>query len=449
LAAAEIHFERLLERWPADAEVLNETGRLRYLQGDFTTAEETFRQATALAPNWADARSNLGQSLHVQGCFAEAVRQFEAALALDARNYDARFNLALSNASLGSIERTLELVRALLAEKPDDATCHVLLAETLLRAGRFRDGWHEYGWRMRVDEYLGQFRQYAEPAWRGEDIPGAVVLVWPEQGYGDMLQFMRLVRVAAGMHPRMRFVLETQPALGRLAGLTFDDCVNLRVVVTGAPLPGFDRQVSIMSLPGLLDVSLAFNPLEVPYLMADPAEQLGWARRIAAAAAGTLAVGLVWAGNRREQHSAAFQAVDWRRSAGAREMLALVDVPGCTFFNLQVGKRAGEMAAQGGQLVDFTPELEDFASSAALIAGLDLIVSIDTSVVHLAGGLGKPVWMLSRHDCCWRWGRRDPASAWYPTLRAFYQPTPGDWASVVMQAREALAVVARKHAASC
>jgi hypothetical protein len=128
-------------------------------------------------------------------------------------------------------------------------------------------------------------------------------------------------------------------------------------------------------------------------------------------------------------------------------MLALFDVPGCTFFNLHVGNRAGEMAAQGGQLVDFTSELGDFASSAALIAGPDLIVSVDTSVVHLAGGLGKPVRMLSRHDCCWRWGRRDPASAWYPTLRAFYQPTPGDWASVVMQAREALTVVARNHVA--
>jgi ADP-heptose:LPS heptosyltransferase len=136
-----------------------------------------------------------------------------------------------------------------------------------------------------------------------------------------------------------------------------------------------------------------------------------------------------------------------RRSAGAQAVSALCDVAGCTFFNLQVGGRAGEMAALGVNLVDFTAELPDFAASAALVSCLDLVISVDTAVVHLAGGLERPVWMLSRFDCCWRWGRRAPLSAWYPTLRAFYQPTSGDWAGAIAEIRAALVLEAAAHAA--
>ena len=446
LAEAEIHLDALLEQFPGDAEIRNDFGRLRYAQGDFQSAEKAFARACDLAPGWPDARANLGQSLQVRGRYAEAARQFEAALAGEPRHHESRFNLALCLALLGSTDESLKITRGLVEEAPDDPTCHVLLAETLLRTGSFQDGWREYTWRTRVEEYRLLFRQYPQAEWHGENVPGSTVLIWPEQGYGDMLQFVRLLLVAARRCPAMSFVLEAEPALVRLMQVTCTACPNVRVVATGSPAPAFDRHASIMSLPGILDASLAISPIATPYLVAPITEVERWEGRVRDAAGTNLAVGLVWAGNRRERHGAADQAVDVRRSVGAKAMSALGDVAGCTFFNLQVGGRAGEMAALGVSLVDFTPELADFASSAALVSCLDLVISVDTAVVHLAGGLARPVWMLSRFDCCWRWGQRARQSAWYPTLRAFYQPSPGEWAPVIADTRAALVQAAAAHA---
>ena len=446
LAEAEIRLDALVELYPGDAEIHNDVGRLRYAQGDFPSAEDAFARSCDLAPDWPDARANLGQSFQVRGRYAEAARQFETALAVEPRHHESRFNLALCLALMGSTDESLEITRRLVEEAPDDPTCHVLLAETLLRTGRFHDGWREYTWRTQVEEYRPLFRQYPQPEWHGENVPGSTVLIWPEQGYGDMLQFVRLLLVAARRSPGMSFALEAESALVRLMQITCAACPNVQVIATGSPAPAFDRHASIMSLPGILDVSLAVSPVAMRYLVAPITEVERWNGRVRDAAGTNLAIGLVWAGNRRERHGAADQAVDARRSVGAEAMSLLGDVPGCTFFNLQVGGRAGEMAALGVSLVDFTAELADFASTAALVSCLDLVISVDTAVVHLAGGLARPVWMLSRFDCCWRWGRRAKHSAWYPTLRAFYQPAPGEWEPVIADIRAALIKAAVAHA---
>lgn len=447
LAEAEIRLEALQEAFPADAEISNEAGRLRYAQGEFELAELAFARACELAPAWPNARANLGQSHQVRGRYGEAIRQFERALEIDPQHHAARFNLALSLALSGDTGKSLGMSRQLVAESPEDATCHVLLAETLLRTGQYQEGWREYAWRTRVEEYRPLFRSYPQPEWQGGNAPGTNVLIWPEQGYGDMLQFVRLLLVAARRYTEMSFILEAEPALVRLMRLTCAGCPNVRVVATGEAVGRFDRHASIMSLPRNLDASLSSNPAQMPYLQAPSDELVPWQARVRSAAGANLAVGLVWAGNRRERHGAADQAVDVRRSVGAQAMSSLCDVAGCTFFNLQVGGRSTEMAALGVQLVDFTAELPDFASTAALLSCLDLVISVDTAVVHLTGGLAKPVWMLSRFDCCWRWGRREPASAWYPTLRAFYQPTPGEWTGVVAAVRDALVRESAAHAA--
>jgi len=446
-AEAEVRTEVLIQRFPGDAEVHNETGRLRYALGDFEGAARAFAQACELAPRWPDARANLGQACQVRGRYAEAIGHFEHALQADPHHHEARFNLALSLAHCGDLEASLVISRRLVAGAPADAASHVLLAETLLRAGQFHEAWCEYAWRTRVADYQPFFRTYAQPEWLGEGLPGATVLIWPEQGYGDALQFVRLLLVAARRHADMSFVLEAEPALLRLMQVTFAGHPNIRVVAASDQISAFDRHASIMSLPRNLDASLGVNPAAMPYLRAAADELAPWRARVRAAAGAKLAVGLVWAGNARERHGAAEQALDVRRSAGAQAVSALCDVAGCAFFNLQVGGRSGEMAALGIPLVDFTGELADFAATAALVSCLDLVISVDTAVVHLAGGLARPVWMLSRFDCCWRWGRRGATSAWYPTLRAFYQPTSGDWAGAVAAIRAALVRAARTHAA--
>ena len=447
LAEAEVRLEVLVQRFPGDAKVHNEAGRLRYAQGDFDGAAQAFARACELAPRWPDARANLGQTRLVRGHYAEAVRHFERALEADPRHHEALFNLALSLAHCGDLEASLVISRRLVADAPADPPSHVLLAETLLRAGQFHEAWREYAWRTRVADYQPFFRTYAQPEWLGEWLPGATVLIWPEQGYGDMLQFVRLLLVAARRHPDMYFVLEAEPALLRLMQVTCAGHPNIRVVAASDQIGAFDRHAPIMSLPRNLDASLGVNPAAMPYLRAASDELAPWRARVRAAAGAKLAVGLVWAGNARERHGAADQALDARRSAGAQAVSALCDVAGCTFFNLQVGGRSGEMAALGIPLVDFTGELTDFAATAALVSCLDLVISVDTAVVHLAGGLSRPVWMLSRFDCCWRWGRRAATSAWYPTLQAIYQPSSGDWAGAVAATRAALVRAARTHAA--
>ena len=437
-AAAEACFDRLVDSCPDDAQIRNELGVTRYAQGDFDGAEAAFRGALALAPQFPSALSNLGQSLQARSRFEEAMPLFEAALAIEPGNRDARFNLAVASFSIGNRARAAELCERLVAVDPDDAAAHVALGECQLGLGRFTDGWREYEWRRKVPEYLHMFRHYSQPEWDGADHPGARVLVWPEQGYGDTLQFMRLALLAARRHPAMHLILEVPPALFRLVRLSCDVCANLTVVASDGPLPPFTHHASIMGLPYLFDADLGADPWPGPYLRVDPAAVAKWAPRVAAAAGAACKVGLVWSGNRRENLGASEQAVDARRSMGANLMAGILDVRGCVFFSLQVGVRSADMAKVGADIVDLTGELTDFADTAALLANLDLVITVDTSVAHLAGALGSRVWMLSRFDCCWRWGARAPNIAWYPALRPFYQPAPGAWEPVAAEVRASL-----------
>ena len=447
-AAAEIHFERLVARFPDDATIRNELGFIKYSQGDFSGSETIFREAIALAPRYPSAIVNLGQSLQVRGIFDQALPLFEAALQIEPGHAQARSNLAVACYALGDRKRAAAACMELIAVSPDDAAAHVALGECLLALEEFEAGWREYEWRLQVADYAGFFRDYREPLWDGFEQPGASLLIWPEQGYGDTIQFMRLARHVAERMRSMHVIVEVPGGLFRLARYSCADCANLTVVDSRRPLPAFTCHASLMSLPRLLRQSLTSDPSPGPYLRVEPELVAQWTERLSQASAGRLKIGLVWAGNRREQLGFTEQAVDARRSVGAELLSGLLDVPGCDFVNLQVGARAADMALRGLKLIDFTDDLADFADTAALIAGLDLVVTVDTAVVHLVGALGKPVWMLSRYDCCWRWGERRTQVPWYPTLRAFYQPAPGAWEPVIGEVRRALGALAEQRAMS-
>lgn len=449
-AAAETILESLLERFPADAEIQNERGALHYARGEFAEAEAAFRAALNLAPTYPSALANLGQSLQVRGRFADARPLFEAALRLDPGHMVALFNLAVACYALGEAQRAIEACERILAIAPDDVSAHFARGECLLGIERFEEGWREYEWRMREPDYKGYFRTYAQPTWDGRLHTCAEVLIWPEQGFGDTLQFMRLACVAALRFPDMHFNLETPAALYRLASDSIGGMSNLRVVKTGTQLPSFTHHVSIMSLPGILGVALTEDPLARPYLRADETQADRWRVRIDAAVVDKLAlkVGLVWAGNRLDQLDATGQAVDMRRSVGAILMAGLTRVTACEFFSLQVGARAGELISLGAPLHDLTADVGDFADTAAMIDSLDLVISVDTSVVHLAGAMGKPAWLLSRYDCCWRWGQRRPEIPWYPTVRPYYQGQPGEWTQMLSKVEADLDHLARQHRAT-
>jgi tetratricopeptide (TPR) repeat protein len=444
LGAGEVYLDELGERYPGDAEICNETGVLRYLRGDFTGAEQAFGEAAALAPRDPKVRANLGQSLQARGLFAESIAHFEAALALDPLHETTRFNLAVATYALGDRRRAADLLASLVAAHTDDATMHLALGECLLSYEEFAAGWREYEWRLKVPEYAKAFRNFSKPQWDEASRPEGAVLVWCEQGYGDALQFMRLLAELATRLAPKEVIFDAPASLYTLVRHSFAAWSNLHVLEPGQAYPAFSHHVSLMSLPALLGARLTENRAPMPYLQVPPEVARRWAERVPEADARKPRVGLVWAGNKREALSAAEQAVDVRRSAGAEVFARIIDGMECDFFNLQVGARTHDMAALGHDLHDHTAVLADFAESAGLMSRLDLIVTVDTSVAHLAGGLGRPVWMLSRFDCCWRWGERRASIPWYPTMRPFYQPAPGAWDGVVDEVRAALLEFTRK-----
>ncbi len=268
--------------------------------------------------------------------------------------------------------------------------------------------------------------------WTGDQLVGRTLLLHAEQGFGDSLQ---LVRYLALIPREGKVILEIQPSLARLAATL--EGVD-QVVVSGETLPDFDAHCPLFSLPFVFGTTIETVPANVPYLSADPSVVDMWRKRLAGASGPR--VGLVWAGNSGTSD-------DEDRSLPLEAFAPLADVTGITFVSLQKGELASQAAqpTAGLRLLDWTQELQDFADTAALISALDLVIGVDTAVVHLAGALGRPVWLLNRCHAEWRW-RCDPErSPWYPTLRQFRQPEPGNWDAAIADMRDALMQLSERH----
>ena len=375
---------------PGHGEALNTLGAALFELGGHAEAEACARQAIVLRPDLPGARSNLGSILRELGRDAEAEACFVEALSMDFEQPATRYNLAT----------------------------------TLLLTGRLEEGWEEYETRWQAAMAP---RGFVQPMWRGEALDGRVLLLHAEQGFGDSLQFCRFVRQVAR---RCRVLLEVPAPLTRLLSRSLPEVE--RVVVRGDPLPSFHVHCPLMSLPLVLGVTLDTIPGETPYLMADADEVTRWRTRLGRLPG--MRVGLVWRGNQQ------FADMRRKRDLPAR-LLERLAVGNVSFVSIQPGAVAGEWGAL--PLHDWTRELDDFAASAALVASLDLVIAVDTAVVHLAGALGRPVWLLNRFDTCWRWLRDRDDSPWYPTLRQFRQTSLGDWDGVIDQVRAALEEVAR------
>jgi hypothetical protein len=392
---------------------------------------DRYLAALRVQPDLAEAHNNLGITLRHFGRFDEAVASCRAALARRPQSPEAHNNLAMALRDLGRLAEAEACCRQALALRPDYAGAHANLSAIMLLAGRLREGWAEYEWRWKVGKELVP-RPFAQPRWTGGALGDRVLLVHAEQGFGDTLQFCRYVPLIAS---GARVVLEVQqPLLRLLSGLGGVE----KVVAHGEPLPPFDLHCPMLSLPHAFATTLDDVPSRVPYLSADPAQAAIWRQRLAHLPG--LRVGVAWTGNPRPFHPAA-NAIDRRRSIPFERFMRLLDLPGINFVSLQKGEPADRAARlpPGIALHDWMHELDDFADTAALVEALDLVVTVDTSIVHLAGALAKPVWLLNRFDTCWRWLLDRTDSAWYPTIRQFRQPRPGDWDTVLAAVRAALA----------
>jgi len=421
LDKAQACYERALELRPHRAESRIGLGVVLRAQGRLEDAVASYRQALALSPENPDAHNNLGIALVDLGRREEAITHHKKALALQPDHAELHYNLGNALQHHGPYSEALTCYGRALALKPDYAKAHLNRSLALLLTGELDAGWQEYEWRFAVNVYD---RKFDRPLWSGEPLTGRSILIHAEQGFGDTLQFIRYLPAVAERGGRV--VLEVPKALVRLARTVVG---ALEVVAAGDPLPGFECHCPLLSLPRVLKTNLATIPNAVPYLSA-PADASGvWAERIATAPG--LRVGIVWAGT-------IVGAIDLRL------LQPLWEVDGVSWFSLQVGERSGDISSLSGvKIADLSPWLVDFAETAAAICHLDLVISVDTSVAHLAGALGRPIWLLLRHPPEWRWLLEREDSPWYPTARLFRQRKEGDWSCVAREVVAALAQMVR------
>lgn len=394
----------------------------------------SFDQAIAIEPHLFEAHYYRGTVLYKLGRLEESVVSYDGALALkpDAEAFRNRgvalYELRRLDEAVASYDRALAL-------KPGSPPIHLGRAMALLRGGDLPRGF---------EALRGYFRQYAKreelaaitcPDWEGEPLAGTRLVIFADDGYGDILQFARYVPMALARGAHVT-VLVPSPLLRLLrASLPGAEVVD-RMLDTAE----FDFQVLMRLLPELFGTTLETIPARTPYLHADPAAAAAWSQRLAAMPG--FKVGLVWAGARG-------RPFDARRSLVLAQLSPLTAVDGIQFISLQIGEsaEAAQALREGFPLVDWTGEIRDFADTAALVAGLDLVITVDTAVAHLAGALGRPVWILSRYDGCWRWLLNRTDSPWYPTARLFHQPAMGQWEPVVADVAKALIHVLSNAAA--
>jgi tetratricopeptide (TPR) repeat protein len=400
---------------PESVEHLTTLGRVLLRHGKSADAVPFLETAVDRDPASFAATNVLGMALEELGRTVEAEARYRRALEIGEAP-EVYFNLGnvlrdqhRADEAIAAYDRAIEI-------RPDFAEAHVHAAFALLLKGDYPLAWREYEWRWRVPAFAGSRRNFGKPVWDGAPLAGRVLLLHAEQGFGDTLQFVRYAGVAAGTGGRV--VLECQPAL---AGLMASAAGVDRVVAGGDPLPEFDCHAPLLSMPRLSGTTLETVPGNVPYLAADPTRVGRWRQRFAGHPG--LNIGIAWQGTAERRGNPA-------RACPLSAFKPLLENPEFRLYSLQKEIRAEDRPLAAG-LTDLSGEFGDFTDTAAAIAALDLVVSIDTAVAHLAGALGRPTWLLLSTAGDWRWlmGRAD--SPWYPSIRIFRQDRPREWADVL------------------
>lgn len=433
LPQAEASYRTAVRLEPAFTDSHYNLGLLLRSQGRFDEAISCYREVVRLSPDHVQAYNNMGVALKNLSRFDEAEACFHAALRLKPDYAAALSNLGFLLMFTGRTSEAERCYREIIRREPQNPTAHLNLAYLLLLTGRLREGWEEYEWRRALPARGGRPAP-PQPQWSGHEISARTVLIRAEQGLGDTLQFCRYVPLVAKMARRV--VLEVQPSLvSLLCGLEGIESV----IPSGDPLPAFDYQCLLMSLPRIMGTELGTIRAPTRYLRANSGLAEMWAKRLGGGPG--MRIGLTWAGNSQLNLSGASET-DRRRSLDPELLAPLADLSGVQWVSLQKGPAAESKAAmpQGIRMLDLMEQVSDFADTAAIIANLDLVISVDTSVAHLAGALGKPIWLLNRFDTCWRWLLDRDDSPWYPTLRQFRQESPGEWRGVIERVRHSLSM---------
>jgi tetratricopeptide (TPR) repeat protein len=408
---------------PHDPMLHTNMGAVLIRMGKTDEAIAPLRRSLALRPDDAGTWSNLGAALQEENCFGEAIEACRKAIALQPDYVQAHYNLGMSLSRDGHPAEGLAAFRRAVAFDPNLAEAHFGLAQALLQQGAFEEGWAEYEWRWRLPEHswIRDIRGIAEkPRWSGEDLAGKTILIHAEQGLGDTLQFVRYVPrvVARAGHVVLMVQGPLKHLLRTIEGVTL-------VGLDEAP-PAFDFHCPLLSVPRMFGTNAATIPGDVPYLSAEPEACARWRARLGNEG---IRIGIAWQGKPGVN-------IDKGRSIPLAAFAPLARVPGVRLISLQknVGlEQLGNLPA-GMRVETLGAEFDNgpaaFRDTSAVMMNLDLVVTSDTSVAHIAGALARPTWLALKASPEWRWGLATASSPWYPTMRLFRQATAGDWTSV-------------------
>lgn len=429
LAEAEALYRQIIAVDPDWIGALNNLAYVCHRQGRTREALQCYRDLVQRAPDMAQARYNLGSLLRGSGQYEEALVHLQRAVTLQPDYAEAWNNLALTWKNMGEMDRSLSCFDRAVALAPKLAEARWNRSFVSLLKEDYESGWLDFLWRFAIPDWRTIYpHRLAGRRWDGTPLPGQTILVHDEQGLGDTLQFVRylpLVRARCG-----RVVLETRKELIDLLRTAGGIDQIIERSPDGRPGADYHAYTPLMNLPLLFRTTRTNIPNQVPYLSANPVKADRWRCRWPA---GRPRVGLIWAG--RPQHTN-----DRNRSIPLAQLAPLLELPGIDFIGLQKGPGEQQMEhlPPGIHFTNIGAEFQDFSDTAACLANLDLVITVDTAVAHLAGAMGRPVWMLVPFVPDWRWGLNRSDTQWYPTMRLFRQPGPKNWAPVIAALPQAL-----------
>jgi tetratricopeptide (TPR) repeat protein len=412
-------YDRALVVRPGDAKVLYNRGNTLKELKRFDEALASYDRALAVRPEYAEALNNRGNTLKELKRFDEALASYDRALAVRPEYAEALRNRGNTLEELKRFDEALASYDRALAVRPEYAEAHLNESLVRLLTGDFVRGWKKFEWRWKSESLSLSRRNFAQPLWLGEDgIEGKTILLHSEQGLGDTIQFCRYAPLVAARGARvlLQVPASMQDLMASLAGVG-------QIIGPTSKLPDFDLHCPLLSLPLAFETRLDTIPSATPYLSASSERVSNW--NISLGLKYRPRIGLVWSGSPAHSN-------DHNRSIELRTLLQLLDID-ATFVSLQNDIRPDDATVlkDRSNFLHFGDKLKDFSDTAALISNLDLVISVDTSVAHLAGALAKPVWILLPFLPDWRWLLDRDDSPWYPTARLFRQYAPGDWSGVI------------------
>jgi Tfp pilus assembly protein PilF len=432
---AEAHLRRAFAMNPDQVETLVAWCQFRAAERDLAGAWSWLQWALARDAGNAEAVNMNGILLHTEGRFAEAVEAFERAEALGSK--PAASNRGNSLLDLGWMEESLKAHEAAVECDPLHPGALYNLALTRLRLGHWGQGWQDYEARWRFREVHRTARVFEQPRWRGEALNGRRVLLHAEQGLGDTIQFCRYAALVAAQGGTA--ILQVQePAVRLMRSLAAVQAGLVETARLGAVAGQdleFDLECPLMSLPSVFGTTVETDPWPGAYLRAEPEATAEKWTQFPSTRLG-LRIGLAWAGNPRYK-------ADHLRSMKLASLLPLLETPGFTWISLQKGEAVKQLGGlpSSVHLLDGSSRDRDLAETAALLATLDQVITTDTCIAHLAGAMGKPVWILLPHLGDWRWMQDRGTTPWYPTAKLFRQKAPGDWRELIERAVEDLSML--------